>query len=75
MKQTGGKSFMSRIIKKEGKAPYALKEEDSKYICMCGLSANQPFCNGAHTKTNGEEEGKLYNYESGEREEISIVKK
>jgi CDGSH-type Zn-finger protein len=66
---------MSRIVKKDGKAPYALKEGDSKYICMCGLSTNQPFCNGAHTKVNGEEEGNLYSYESGEREEIRIVTK
>jgi CDGSH-type Zn-finger protein len=27
---------------------------------MCGLSGNQPFCDGSHKKTAGEEPGKVY---------------
>ncbi|MEI6730770.1 MAG: CDGSH iron-sulfur domain-containing protein [Pseudomonadota bacterium] len=32
------------------KAPYKVSiEKDKKYAwCSCGLSANQPFCDGAH---------------------------
>lgn len=38
---------------------------------MCGLSKNQPFCDGSHNKTIGEDEKKLYWYdEEGNREEV-----
>lgn len=43
-----------------------------KAICMCGLSKNQPFCNGSHLKTVDEDEKKLYWYnEDQTREEIT----
>jgi hypothetical protein len=29
---------------------------------MCGLSSNQPFCDGSHKKTADEEADKLYRY-------------
>jgi len=46
---------------------------DSKWICMCGLSQNQPFCDGAHKKTLNEEDGKVYKYNTdGTRTEIEI---
>lgn len=43
---------------------------ESKWICMCGLSANQPFCDGSHKKTAGEESGKVYMYKDGTRTEV-----
>ena len=30
---------------------------------MCGLSRNQPFCDGSHKKTKDEESGKVYAYD------------
>lgn len=35
------------------KAPYEVRVEKGKtyYWCSCGLSANQPFCSGAHKGT------------------------
>ena len=33
------------------------------WICMCGLSRNQPFCDGSHKKIAGEEDGKTYEYD------------
>jgi len=44
---------------------------ESKWICMCGLSNNQPFCDGSHKKTADEEAGKVYRYSTdGTRTEI-----
>jgi CDGSH-type Zn-finger protein len=38
---------------------------------MCGLSSNQPFCDGAHKKTRDEQQGKVYRYNpDGTRTEI-----
>ena len=54
---------MVRYVIKEGKGPMEVKVgNDSKWICMCGLSQNQPFCDGAHKKTLNEEDGKVYKY-------------
>lgn len=58
---------MARLVKHEAKQP---QEVESKWICMCGLSANKPFCDGSHKKTADEEDGKLYSYEEGERKEL-----
>lgn len=43
---------------------------ESKWLCRCGLSADQPWCDGSHAKTRDEEPGKLYVYENGSRREV-----
>jgi CDGSH iron-sulfur domain-containing protein 3 len=41
------------------------------WICMCGLSVNQPFCDESHKKTADEEDNKIYAYEKkGNRIEV-----
>jgi CDGSH iron-sulfur domain-containing protein 3 len=43
----------------------------TKWVCMCGLSSNQPFCDGSHKKTADEEAGKIYIYhQDGTRTEV-----
>ena len=65
---------MSRIIKKTEKGNFELKAGDKVFhICMCGLSKNQPFCDGSHKKTTDEKDGVVYEYdEKGERMELGM---
>jgi CDGSH iron-sulfur domain-containing protein 3 len=35
------------------KSPYVLEVEPGKYAwCACGLSSNQPYCDGSHKTTD-----------------------
>lgn len=56
---------MARLVKRTRGQPYPVTVGgETKYICGCGLSKNQPYCDGTHKITRNEGEGKLYWYDA-----------
>jgi len=62
---------MARLVVKTAKGPKEVKPSDkSVFMCMCGLSKKQPFCDKSHLATLDEKDDELYQYdEKGKRME------
>lgn len=63
---------MARLVRHDAQHPQEVKvREGSVHICMCGLSAKKPFCDGSHKRAADEQEGKTYVYDKkGNRVEV-----
>lgn len=65
---------MARLVKRTATGPYRVEVGgEVKFICGCGLSKNQPFCDGTHkTTARTEEPDTLYWYDAeGNRHECA----
>lgn len=63
---------MARLVKRTATGPsrYMIDGKE-QWLCKCGLSRNQPFCDSSHKMTRDEDPGKLYWYdEAGTRHEV-----
>jgi CDGSH iron-sulfur domain-containing protein 3 len=59
---------MPRVITKDKQGPAKVGD---KFICQCGLSKNQPFCDGSHKNTLDEDKSKTYCYDKdNKRKEV-----
>ncbi|HJS34851.1 MAG TPA: CDGSH iron-sulfur domain-containing protein [Pseudoxanthomonas sp.] len=56
---------MARLVMRTRSKPYPVDiGGETQYICGCGMSANQPFCDGTHKLTRDEQEGVLCWYDA-----------
>lgn len=64
---------MARIAKRTYSEPYKLAiGGEEKFLCRCGLSKNQPFCDSSHKLAKNEDADRLYWYDdAGQRHECT----
>lgn len=63
---------MAREVRHEATTPAVFDESDladdgKLFICRCGLSSEQPLCDGSHRATEDEGDGVVYRYDDEDR--------
>jgi CDGSH-type Zn-finger protein len=65
---------MARIVKRTANGPTQFViDGKEQWLCKCGLSKNQPFCDGSHKLTLGEDPGKLYWYDDAGQRHVAAA--
>jgi CDGSH-type Zn-finger protein len=68
---------MARLVRHDRNEPFAVKkdevDEDTIWLCACGLSKDKPFCDGSHKRTKDEEAGAVYIYDDSGRIKIKSM--
>ena len=73
---------MAREVRHDATEPAILDADDlgddgKLYICRCGLSENQPLCDGSHRRTGDESGDAVYRYDppgaEGERRVVESL--
>ncbi|PSQ10040.1 (Fe-S) protein [Halobacteriales archaeon QS_5_70_15] len=68
-----------REVTHEADGPYIVTPEDideekgDVAVCLCGLSADRPFCDGSHRATEDEDPDTRYTYEDDRPGERRVV--
>ena len=61
---------MARLVKHVRNRPYRVDVEGVEkplWMCACGLSQDQPYCDGSHRRSDDEIEGEIYLYDAENR--------
>lgn len=69
---------MAREVRHDATEPAILDAADlgddgKLYICRCGLSEDQPLCDGSHRRTRDETAGVVYRYDPPDIDDDRVV--